>query len=268
MIYDIIIIGAGCAGLTAAVYASRAGKSVLIFEAEAIGGQISSSPKVENFPAIKQISGAEFSDKLFEQATSFGAEFKYERVMKVTDGKIKTVITSSGNHECKNLIIATGLKHRKLGLENEAVFEGKGISYCAVCDGMFFKNGTVAVAGGGDSALVNALYLSNICKKVYLIHRRNEFRAEKFKIDEIKGKSNIELILSANIIQLNGEDFLKSIITEDVTTKEKKTIELDGLFVAIGHSPDNEIFRDLIKLDSAGYIIAGEDCKTNIDCYC
>ncbi|MGI6746591.1 MAG: NAD(P)/FAD-dependent oxidoreductase [Acutalibacteraceae bacterium] len=266
MVYDIIIVGAGCAGLTAAVYASRAGKSVLIFEAEAVGGQISASPKVENFPAIKQISGAEFSDNLFQQATSFGAEFKFEKVTKVIDGKIKTVFTSSGNHECKNLIIATGLKHRKLGLENEAYFEGKGISYCAVCDGMFFKNGTVAVAGGGDSALVNALYLANICKKVYLIHRRNEFRAEKFKVDEINGKANVELLLCANITQLKGDDFLKSVTIEDVNTKEKKTIELDGLFVSIGHTPDNEIFRDLIKLDSAGYIVAGEDCKTNVDC--
>lgn len=265
MIYDIIIIGAGCAGLTAALYASRAGKSVLVFEAEAVGGQISSSPKVENFPSIRQISGAEFSDNLFAQAVSFGAKLLPEKVVAVTDSEIKTVVTGSGKYECSRLIIATGVKHKKLGLPNESDFEGRGISYCAVCDGMFFKDGTVAVAGGGDAALVNALYLANICKKVYLIHRRNEFRAESFKVNEIKSKPNVEFVLSSNIIALEGDDFLEFVTTEDVNTNEKKKIGLDGLFISVGYAPDNEIFRGLVTMDGAGYIVAGEDCKTNVE---
>lgn len=265
MIYDIIIIGAGCAGLTAAVYASRAGKSVLILESDTVGGQISSSPKVENFPSIKEISGAEFSDNLFEQAASFGAQFALEKVTGITDGEIKTIIAGSKKYECRRLIIATGLKHRKLGIQNESDFEGRGISYCAVCDGMFFKDGTVAVAGGGDVALVNALFLANICKKVYVIHRRDEFRAESVKIDEIKSKPNIELLLSSNIVALEGNDFLESITIEYVNSKEQKNIAVDGLFVCIGHVPDNEIFKGLVDLDDDGYIIAGEDCKTNVE---
>ncbi|HZK22452.1 MAG TPA: FAD-dependent oxidoreductase [Oscillospiraceae bacterium] len=265
MLYDIIVIGGGCAGLTAAIYAARAGKQVLVFESDAVGGQISASPNVENFPAIKQISGAEFSDNLLSQATSLGAELIAEKVASIKNGETKTVITSGGEYECKRLIIATGVKHRKLGIANEEEFEGKGISYCAVCDGMFFRDAAVAVVGGGDSAVITSLYLSNICKKVYHIHRRDEFRAENYRVNQLKSKDNVELVLSSNISSFEGDDFLQAVITEDVNTKEQTKLEIDGLFISIGHSPDNEIFRDIVDLDSDGYIVAGEDCKTSAD---
>lgn len=265
MLYDIIIIGGGCAGLTAAIYAARAGKQVLVFESDAVGGQISTSPKVENFPSIKQISGADFSDNLLSQATSFGAKLIAEKVTKIKDGETKTVYTGGGEYECKRLIIATGVKHRKLGVSNEDDFEGRGISYCAVCDGLFFRDANVAVIGGGDSAVITSLYLSNICKKVYHIHRRDEFRAESYRVNELKTKSNVELVLSSNISTFEGDDFLQAVIVENVNTKELKKLEVDGLFISIGYSPDNEIFKDVIALDNEGYIIAGEDCKTSTD---
>lgn len=265
MLYDIIIIGGGCAGLTASIYAARAGKEVLVFESDAVGGQISTSPKVENFPSIKQISGAEFSDNLLAQATSFGAKLIAEKVAEIKDGETKTVITSGGEYECKRLIIATGVKHRKLGVDGEEDYEGKGVSYCAVCDGMFFRDADVAVIGGGDSAVITSLYLSNICKKVYHIHRRDEFRAESYRVNELKTKSNVELVLSSNISSFEGDDFLQAVIVENVNTKEQRKLEIDGLFISIGYSPDSEIFKDVIALDNEGYIIAGEDCKTSAD---
>ena len=265
MLYDIIIIGGGCAGLTASIYAARAGKEVLVFESDAVGGQISTSPKVENFPSIKQISGAEFSDNLLAQATSFGAKLIAEKVTEIKDGETKTVITSGGEYECKRLIIATGVKHRKLGADGEEDYEGKGVSYCAVCDGMFFRDADVAVIGGGDSAVITSLYLSNICKKVYHIHRRDEFRAESYRVNELKTKSNVELVLSSNISSFEGDDFLQAVIVENVNTKEQRKFEIDGLFISIGYSPDSEIFKDVIALDNEGYIIAGEDCKTSAD---
>lgn len=265
MLYDIIIIGGGCAGLTASIYAARAGKEVLVFESDAVGGQISTSPKVENFPSIKQISGAEFSDNLLAQATSFGAKLVAEKVAEIKDGETKTVITSGGEYECKRLIIATGVKHRKLGADGEEDYEGKGVSYCAVCDGMFFRDADVAVIGGGDSAVITSLYLSNICKKVYHIHRRDEFRAESYRVNELKTKSNVELVLSSNISSFEGDDFLQAVIVENVNTKEQRKLEIDGLFISIGYSPDSEIFKDVIALDNEGYIIAGEDCKTSAD---
>ncbi|HZJ75856.1 MAG TPA: thioredoxin-disulfide reductase [Clostridia bacterium] len=265
MLYDIIIIGGGCAGLTAAIYAARAGKQVLVFESDAVGGQISTSPKVENFPSIKQISGAEFSDNLLAQATSFGAKLIAEKVTEIKDGGTKTVITSGGEYECKRLIIATGVKHRKLGINKEEDYEGRGVSYCAVCDGMFFRDANVAVIGGGDSAVITSLYLSNICKKVYHIHRRDEFRAESYRVNELKTKSNVELVLSSNISAFEGDDFLQALVVENVNTKEQRRIEVDGLFISIGYSPDSEIFKNVIALDNEGYIIAGEDCKTSAD---
>ena len=265
MLYDIIIIGGGCAGLTASIYAARAGKEVLVFESDAVGGQISTSPKVENFPSIKQISGAEFSDNLLAQATSFGAKLIAEKVAEIKDGETKTVITNGGEYECKRLIIATGVKHRKLGADGEEDYEGKGVSYCAVCDGMFFRDADVAVIGGGDSAVITSLYLSNICKKVYHIHRRDEFRAESYRVNELKTKSNVELVLSSNISSFEGDDFLQAVIVENVNTKEQRKLEIDGLFISIGYSPDSEIFKDVIALDNEGYIIAGEDCKTSAD---
>ncbi len=263
--YDVIIVGAGCAGLTAAVYALRAGKTVLILEAETIGGQISSSPKVENFPSIKSISGAEFSSNLFDQATELGADFELDRVEKVIDGDVKKVITEYGEYECKALILATGVKHRKLDIENVDDYEGNGISYCAVCDGAFFKGMKVAVNGGGNSALQSAEMLSEICEKVYLIHRRDTFRGEKTHVERLEKIPNIEFVLNSTVTGLSGDGALESIEITDTQTGNKSTLEISGLFAMIGQIPQNSVFADVVELDEAGYIKAGEDCKTSAD---
>ena len=261
--YDIIIVGGGCAGLTAAVYALRAGKKVLVLECESIGGQISYSPKVENFPSIKSISGSEFSSNLFDQASDLGAEFEFERVTEIKDGEIKTVITDYNTYECKAIILATGVKHRKLGLECEEEFAGKGVSYCAVCDGAFYKGKTVAVNGGGNSALQSAELLSGICKKVYLIHRRDSFRGELSHVKRLEKIDNIEFVLNSTVSNISGSDNVEAVEVTDVNTGEKKILNVDGLFVTIGQIPDNKAFEKLVNLDESGYIIAGEDCKTS-----
>ncbi|MBQ2963992.1 MAG: thioredoxin-disulfide reductase [Clostridia bacterium] len=263
--YDIVIIGAGTAGLTAAIYAARAGKKVLILENESIGGQIATSPKVENYPGFSEISGMEFSDRLYEQASALGVELELDKAEKITDnGDNKTVKTEYGEFTCKAVIIATGVKHRHLGIEAEEKYMGRGVSYCAVCDGAFYKGKDVAVVGGGNSAVQSAIMLSNICNKVYLIHRRDEFRCEKKLSDEVRAIENIELVLSSTVQDLKGEDKLTTVITEN-KSGETEEISAEGLFVLVGQIPENGAFADIITLDESGYIVAGEDCKTNVD---
>ena len=265
MNYDIVIIGAGTAGLTAAIYAARAGKKVLILENESIGGQIATSPKVENYPGFSEISGMEFSDRLYEQASALGVELELDKAEKITDnGDNKTVKTEYGEFTCKSVIIATGVKHRHLGIEAEEKYMGRGVSYCAVCDGAFYKGKDVAVVGGGNSAVQSAIMLSNICNKVYLIHRRDEFRCEKKLSDEVRAIENIELVLSSTVQDLKGEDKLTTVIIEN-KSGETEEISAEGLFVLVGQIPENNAFADLIALDESGYIVAGEDCKTNVE---
>ena len=263
--YDIIIIGAGPAGLTSAIYARRASKNVLVLEAKTYGGQIINTLDIENYPTQPHISGFDFATKLYNQAKDLGAEIIIEKVIDIKDNGIeKTVVTTKNTYKCKSIIIATGSDNRKLGLDKEDEFLGKGISYCATCDGAFYKKKIVAVVGGGNTALEDALYLSDIAKKVYLIHRREEFRAEKLTIDKIKEKDNIEIIYNSNITKLIGEEKLNSI---EVTNIDGKQIylDIDGLFVAVGRIPENQNFAKIINLDKAGYVIADEDCHTNID---
>ena len=262
---DIIIIGAGTAGLSAAIYALRAGKSVLLMEQLIYGGQIINTPEVENYPGIKSISGFDFAQGLYEQAEALGAELKYEQVTGIENGEVKKVKTSGGEYECKAIILATGAKNRPLGLDKETEFIGSGISYCATCDGAFFKGRVVAVNGGGNTALEDALFLSNYCKKVYLIHRRDEFRGEAKQVDKLKERENIEFVLNSTITELLGEDELKGVRVHDKVSGEDKDIELDGLFIAIGQMPENAAFAPLVELDKGGYIVAGEDCRTNVD---
>lgn len=264
--HDIIIIGAGCAGLTAAVYACRAGKSVLVLEKETFGGQIAFAAEVENFPSIKRISGAAFANNLFEQATDAGAEIGLEDVLRVIDkGDTKTVVTEDGEHECKAVIIATGVTRGRLGVPREEELTGAGVSYCAVCDGAFFKGKSVAVAGGGNTALQDAAYLSELCEKVYLIHRRDSFRAEKRLVDAAAQKPNVEFILNSVVSGLVGGDALTGVLVTDNASKNSVTLPADGLFVAVGHVPNNGAFADLVELDGAGFIVAGENCKTSAD---
>ncbi|NLA76842.1 MAG: FAD-dependent oxidoreductase [Clostridiales bacterium] len=263
--YDIIIIGAGCAGLTAAVYAARAGKSVLVLEAENIGGQISYSPKVENFPSIRQISGSEFADNLFEQASALGVQLELERVTHIENGGTKKVHTEDSVHECRCVIIATGVKHRHLGVDREEDFPGKGLSSCPICDGAFYKGKKVAVPGGGNSALQSAAMLAGTCEKVYLIHRRDTFRGEQAKADELKKLENVEFVLNSIITDLAGDDVLTGVTVCSSQQGECRNIALDGLSVSVGHMPENSVFEGLVQLDESGYIIAGEDCKTTAE---
>ena len=257
--YDIIIVGAGPAGLTAALYALRANKKVLVLEAKSYGGQIINANLVENYPALPKVSGFEFATNLYNQVKELGCEIKYETVERVNDDK--TVVTNKDTYNAKAVILATGAENRKLNIDKERDFVGKGISYCATCDGNFYKNKIVAVSGGGNTAIEDAIYLSDICKKVYLIHRRDEFRAEKKYVDELKKKDNVRFILNANVVKLNGDKALESIDVK--TTDEVKNIKIDGLFIAIGQEPKNEVFKNIVDLDKLGYIIALDDVHTN-----
>ena len=261
--YDIIIVGGGPAGLTAALYALRAGKSVLVIEKSTFGGQITWSPKVENFPTIVSISGNELADRLMAQAEAQGAEFELDEVVSVElCGDVKKVKTDfGGEFEAKALIIATGAKPRMLGIEREEELTGSGVCFCAVCDGAFYKGKPVAVNGGGNSALQDAMLLSESCSKVYLIHRRDSFRGEAKLVSALEAKDNVEFVLSSSVTALHGEDELTGITVTDVNGNSRE-IELEGLFVAIGHAPDNEVFAELMELDKGGYADSDESCKT------
>ncbi|MBQ6560620.1 MAG: FAD-dependent oxidoreductase [Erysipelotrichaceae bacterium] len=260
--YDIIIIGAGTAGLTAAIYARRASKKTLVLEAKNYGGQIINTPDIENYPAAAHISGFEFATKLFEQAKELGAEILFEKAVKMTDHHDhKEVATENNVYQAKAVILATGSENRQLGLSNEKELVGRGISYCATCDGAFYRKKTVAVVGGGNTALEDTLYLSDIAEKVYLIHRRDAFRGEASTVEKLKEKDNVEFVYNGQVTKLNAEEKLSSI---EVTDKEGnvRIIEVNGLFIAVGRIPQNEDFADLVDLDDAGYIDASENCHT------
>ncbi len=249
--YDIIIVGAGAAGLTSAIYARRANKKVLVLEAKSYGGQILNANKIENYPGIESISGVEYSKTLYNQVKKLKAEIKFETVLKIDEDK--NVFTNKGKYNSKAVIIATGAENRKLNIEKEAEFVGKGISYCATCDGNFYKDKVVAVNGGGNTALEDALYLSEIAKKVYLVHRRDSFRGDDSYVSELGEKENVEFVLNSHIVNLNGKDKLESITVAD-NLNNKKELAIDGLFIAIGQSPKNEIFKNVVDLNEYGYI--------------
>ena len=261
--YDIIIIGGGPAGLTAAVYARRAGKSVLVLEKAALGGQITWSPKVENFPSVMSISGTELGDRMAEQSIAQGADIEFEEVIGIDDlGDRRRVRCEFGaEYEGRAVIIATGAKPRMLGVEREEDLVGSGVGYCAVCDGAFFKNMPVAVYGGGNSALQDALLLSETSSCVYLIHRRDSFRGESALVDKLKEKDNVEFVLNATITRLIGDEELKGIVVSQ--NGSEREIKVSGLFVAIGHVPDNEAFASVLTLNNSGYAVADERCITS-----
>ncbi len=260
--YDIIIIGAGPAGLTAALYAARANKKVLILEAKVYGGQIVNASLIENYPGIADISGFDYATNLYNQVKNLGCDIKYQTVIRIDDDN--TVITNTDKYHAKAIILATGASNRKLNIPLEDKYVGKGISYCATCDGHFYKDRVVAVVGGGNTALEDAIYLSDLASVVYLIHRRDEFRGEGKYIDEINKKSNIKLILNSNVTKIIGEENLNSIEVTDNSNK-KNIIDIDGLFIAIGQDPNNQIFKGLIDLDDNGYIISSDGVHTNRD---
>lgn len=260
--YDIIIIGAGPAGLTAALYALRADKSVLVLEKGTFGGQITYSPQIENYPGFVKMSGNEFADKLVDQVLTQGADIEMETVTSILDnGATKTVVTEDGEYEGKAVIIATGVKHRQIGLPKENELVGNGISYCAVCDGAFFKNRVVAVLGGGNSALQEAVLLSDTSKKVYVIQNLDYMTGEAKLVEKLKAKDNVEFIMSTVISEFIGEDSLKGLklSKSDGTQSE---LAVDGLFVAIGLVPNNKAFEEIAGLNEWGYIDSDESCVT------
>ncbi len=261
--HDIIIIGAGPAGLTAALYALRADKSVLVLEKGTFGGQITYSPQIENYPGFERMSGNEFAEKLIDQVLNQGAEIEMETVTGIIDkGKTKTVVTEEGSHEARAVIIATGVKHRKIGLPNENELVGSGISYCAVCDGAFFKNQTVAVLGGGNSALQEAVLLSEGCSEVYVIQNLDYFTGEARLVEKLKGKDNVKLITGTVISAIHGETELESLTLKKVADGSESELKVNGLFVAIGLIPNNSNFAEIAGLDEWGYINSDEACLT------
>ena len=264
MKYDVIIIGAGPAGLTAAIYARRANKTVLILEKSAFGGQIAFSPKVENYPAFESISGSELADKMVDQVLAQGADVEIETVTGVCDkGDHKEVYTEDGNTYCgKAVIIASGAQHRHLGLENEEKFIGEGISFCAVCDGAFYKNKTVALIGGGNSALQEAILLAETSKKVYVIQNLDFLTGEQKLQDILKNRLNVEIILGTVVSAIKDTPEFSAITIKKVADGSETELELDGMFVAIGLQPENSAFADVAELNEQGYISANETCLT------
>lgn len=261
---DVIVVGGGPAGLTAGLYLARAGRSVLVLEESTPGGQINFSPLVENYPGLPRVAGSELGDTLAQQAQDLGAQLEYESVTAVTpleDGF--QVDTDCGSHTCKGLILATGVRHRPLGLPGEEDLVGQGISYCAVCDGPFCKGKPVAVVGGGDTALQDALFLAQLCPQVTLIHRRDQFRGAQRLVDQVLTCPNIQCLMDSTVEALDQADGqLTGIQVKNKVTGETTALVVDNLFVAVGQQPQNQLFADLVELDGAGYI-RSSDCRTS-----
>ena len=263
--YDIIIIGGGPAGLTAAVYARRAGKSALVLEKASFGGQITYSPKIENFPSAFSISGTELADKMMEQALAQGADIELEEAVSVekTDAGFK-VVTDFSEYEAKALVIATGAKHRLLGVEGEDKFVGKGISFCAVCDGAFYADKEVVVVGGGNSAIVEATLLAQTCKKVTIVQNLPYLTGEKVTAEALVAKDNVEVIYSATVKEFRGDDELKEVVIS-LSDGSEQVLTPEGVFIAIGLAPENSAFANLAELNEYGYIKADENCLTRTE---
>lgn len=260
--YDVIIIGSGIAGLTSTIYALNNQKKVLILEKQNYGGQIINSLLVDNYPGFSKISGFDLATSIYNQVKELGGNIKYEEVKEIT--KDKEVITDKNKYQTKTIIIATGTETRKLNVVGEDKFTGRGVSYCATCDGNFYKDKEVMVVGGGNTALEEAIYLSSICKKVFLVYRREEFRKEIYLSNTLKTKENIEVIFNSTIEKINGNELLESVDIKNNKTNEITNKKISGLFVAIGKNPNNAIFKNIINLSEAGYVNSDNNCHTNI----
>ena len=268
MMHDIIVVGGGPAGLTAAVYALRAGKTVLVIEKNSFGGQIAFSPKVENIPGTIQISGAAFADQLVEQAMNLGAEVELEKVVKVekADGIFRVFTEEENVFEGRAVILATGVKHRTLGLPGESELIGNGISFCAVCDGAFYTGQDVAMIGGGNSALQEALLLSEVCSKVTIVQNLAFLTGEQKLADALKEKDNVQIIYSTVVASYETRDgALTGLRLRSELTGEESAISVDGVFLAVGLQPENEAFAELAQLNDWGYFDSGEDCTTRTE---
>lgn len=263
--YDIIIIGGGPAGLTSSIYAARGGKKVLVLEANVCGGQIINTLCIDNYPGLPHVSGADYANILVKQAKELGAEIVYEKAIDINPYKDhKEVITDKNRYECNIVIIATGASNRRLGLEREEELIGKGVSYCATCDGNFFKKKNVAIIGGGNTALDDCIYLSSIASHVYLINRSENFRGANSTLNKIKKLDNVDIFMNYNVTKLIGKEKLEQIEITNKDTNEVNTLDISGLFIAIGQIPENNNLVVDIELDERGYIVAGEDMKTSV----
>ena len=265
--YDIIVVGAGPAGLTAAIYGRRADKSVLVLERGSFGGQMTFSPKIENYPGFCQISGNELADKLVDQALNLGAEIDMQEVMGIRkeENGVFCVSCAECDFMAKTVIIATGSKHRLLGIPREEQFIGDGISFCAVCDGAFYLNKTVAVIGGGNSALVEAIMLSDGCEKVYIVQNLDFLTGEEKLAQILRARENVEIICGYVVEEILPGDTFSGIVIKNTKNGEKIRLGLDGMFVAIGQVPENEQYRNLVKLSDKGYIVSDENCFTDTE---
>jgi len=266
-IYDLIIIGGGPAGLSAAVYAERAKLDMILLEkAPVSGGQVLNTYEVDNYLGLPGINGFELGMKFKEHAEKLGVTFKDGDVVSIdVQGDVKSIVTDKETYKAKSVIIATGAAHRKLGVPGEEELSGMGVSYCATCDGAFFKGRTVAVVGGGDVAVEDAIFLARLCEKVYVIHRRDEFRAAKTLVESLKQCPNVEIVWDSVVEEIKGEDEVQAVSLKNVKTGEKSEVELQGVFVAVGMIPNTSAFAGgPLDLDATGYIKAGEDCATNV----
>ncbi len=264
--YDLIIVGAGPAGLTAAVYAARAELDFIVLEREMLsGGQIVNTYEVDNYPGMFHLGGFELATKFREHADALGASFVTGRVVRVEEvPEGKRLVCEDGNsYEAKTVILSGGAKHRKLLVPGEAELAGMGVSYCATCDGAFFREKEVAVVGGGDVAVEDALFLSRICKKVYLIHRRDSFRAAKTLVSKLVAAENVELVYDSTVQEIKGKNKVEAAVIKNVKTEEKRELQLDGVFIAVGMLPETEAFKGIVEMDASGYIVADETCSTS-----
>lgn len=260
--YDIIIIGAGPAGLTAAIYARRAGKSVLVLEKDTFGGQVTFSPKLENYPGFAEISGNELAQRMLEQAMGLGADIDMDTVTDVLDGPVKTVVGENGRYEAKSVIVAAGARHRRLGLPNEEALIGSGISFCAVCDGAFYAGQHVAVVGGGNTALQEILLLSDVCARVTVIQNLAFLTGEQTMIDRLREKENIDYLFSTVVEGYVGTDALEAVRLLNTETGAVSELKVDGLFLAIGTEPENAPFAKVAEIDARGYLVSDESGQT------
>lgn len=263
-IYDVICLGGGPAAITAGIYAKRAGLKVMIIEKSVPGGQIATTYEVCNYPGFIKISGVDLATKFFEHANAYDIPIVFEEIKDVTlEGEIKEIVTFEGTYKCKTIIICLGAMVRKLNLGNERQYIGKGLSYCATCDGTLYKDKTVAVVGGGNTAIEDAIYMAGLAKKVYLVHRREGFRADKMLLDDLRSRSNVEFVLNSVVASIDGAEHIEHVVLDNLQDKTQRTLDIDGLFVAIGRGPDTEVVHG-VELDERGYIIADEKMRTNI----